>query len=340
MGGMERASVNLANALNEEGYKVYFIVILKKQHFFDLNANITLIEPNLFNINSISLLKTITYLRKNIKTINPDSTLVFGQFYGALSMLATFGFKNKIYLSERSSPFYVWPLSQRIINKFCFSIKKPDGLIAQTSIAKKYQQLYYGKNVKIEVIHNQVREINYFPDIKREKIILAVGRFNDISKGFDLLIQSFALVKNEDWRLVFAGGDENGQHLRNIASNYNVLHRIDFLGKVLRIDEVYAKASIFVIPSRSEGFPNALCEAMAAGLPCISFDFVAGPRDIIDNGKNGIIVEFGNLEKLAEEIDLLISNEELRFKLGANAKFISDTLGKKNITKKIIDFIL
>ncbi|MBK8622156.1 MAG: glycosyltransferase [Saprospiraceae bacterium] len=73
-------------------------------------------------------------------------------------------------------------------------------------------------------------------------------------------------------------------------SNYNVLHRIDFLGKVLRIDEFYA-SKYFCIPS-DRRVPNALCEAMAAGLPCVSFDFVACSRDIIDNGKNGIIVEF------------------------------------------------
>ena len=74
-----------------------------------------------------------------------------------------------------------------------------------------------------------------------------------------------------------------------------MIRRIKFLGKVEEIDKCYAYAGMFVIPSRSEGFPNALAEAMTAGCCCVTFDFVAGPRDIITNNINGIIVENKNM---------------------------------------------
>ena len=88
----------------------------------------------------------------------------------------------------------------RAINKFAFSIKPPKGVIAQTNIAAEYQRKYFKKS-KVVVIPNSVREVQLFPEIKREKVILAVGRLNDYLKGFDLLIESFAKLKNQDWEL-------------------------------------------------------------------------------------------------------------------------------------------
>ena len=338
MGGIERASSNTANGLSELGAKVYFLSLFKKEAFFKLNEGIEIIEPQGFNKTKLSLFKSILWIRKEVKRVNPEHILVFNKFYGAITALALLGTKYPYFLSERSSPLFVWRQPMRAINKFAFSIKPPKGVIAQTNIAAEYQRKYF-KKTEVIVIPNSVREVQLFPEIKREKVILAVGRLNDYLKGFDLLIESFAKLKNQDWELHIAGGDEEGEALKEQAERLGVINRIKFLGKVKEIDKCYAYAGMFVIPSRSEGFPNALAEAMGAGCLCIAFDFTAGPRDIIVDGISGLIVENGNTTEMAKAIDYLIAHPEKRIQLSKEAIKIREKLNKNIIANKIKYFL-
>ena len=338
MGGIERASSNTANGLSELGAKVYFLSLFKKEAFFKLNEGIEIIEPQGFNKTKLSLFKSILWIRKEVKRVNPEHILVFNKFYGAITALALLGTKYPYFLSERSSPLFVWRQPMRAINKFAFSIKPPKGVIAQTNIAAEYQRKYF-KKTEVIVIPNSVREVQLFPEIKREKVILAVGRLNDYLKGFDLLIESFAKLKNQDWELHIAGGDEEGEALKEQAERLGVINRIKFLGKVKEIDKCYAYAGMFVIPSRSEGFPNALAEAMGAGCSCIAFDFTAGPRDIIVDGISGLIVENGNTTEMAKAIDYLIAHPEKRMQLSKEAIKIREKLNKNIIANKIKYFL-
>ena len=338
MGGIERASSNTANGLSELGAKVYFLSLFKKEAFFKLNEGIEIIEPQGFNKTKLSLFKSILWIRKEIKRVNPEHILVFNKFYGAITALALLGTKYPYFLSERSSPLFVWRQPMRAINKFAFSIKPPKGVIAQTNIAAEYQRKYF-KKTEVIVIPNSVREVQLFPEIKREKVILAVGRLNDYLKGFDLLIESFAKLKNQDWELHIAGGDEEGEALKEQAERLGVINRIKFLGKVKEIDKCYAYAGMFVIPSRSEGFPNALAEAMTAGCCCIAFDFVAGPNEMITNGVDGILVPSGDTQKLAEAIDDLIVKDDFRDVLAQKAIKTSQHFKKSTIISKIANVI-
>ncbi len=338
MGGIERASSNTANGLSELGAKVYFLSLFKKEAFFKLNEGIEIIEPQGFNKTKLSLFKSILWIRKEVKRVNPEHILVFNKFYGAITALALLGTKYPYFLSERSSPLFVWRQPMRAINKFAFSIKPPKGVIAQTNIAAEYQRKYF-KKTEVIVIPNSVREVQLFPEIKREKVILAVGRLNDYLKGFDLLIESFAKLKNQDWELHIAGGDEEGEALKEQAERLGVINRIKFLGKVKEIDKCYAYAGMFVIPSRSEGFPNALAEAMGAGCSCIAFDFTAGPRDIIVDGISGLIVENGNTTEMAKAIDYLIAHPEKRMQLSKEAIKIREKLNENLIVNKIYYFL-
>ncbi|WP_396189253.1 glycosyltransferase [Flavobacterium sp.] len=338
MGGIERASSNTANGLSELGAKVYFLSLFKKEAFFKLNEGIEIIEPQGFNKTKLSLFKSILWIRKEVKRVNPEHILVFNKFYGAITALALLGTKYPYFLSERSSPLFVWRQPMRAINKLAFSIKPPKGVIAQTNIAAEYQRKYFNKT-EVIVIPNSVREVQLFPEIKREKVILAVGRLNDYLKGFDLLIESFAKLKNQDWELHIAGGDEEGEALKEQAERLGVINRIKFLGKVKEIDKCYAYAGMFVIPSRSEGFPNALAEAMTAGCCCIAFDFVAGPNEMITNGVDGILVPSGDTQKLAEAIDDLIVKDDFRDVLAQKAIKTSQHFKKSTIISKIANVI-
>jgi glycosyltransferase involved in cell wall biosynthesis len=338
MGGMERAAVNTANSLQNSNIEIVFVALFKKEHFFTLNRDIKLLEPLGFNTKSLSFVKTILWIRNIVKTEKPDTILAFNKLYAALTAFALVGIKIPFFISERSSPLFVWKQPFKTINRIAFWLKPPTGVIAQTSIAASYQAKYFKKS-KIQVIPNILRPITLYPEIERNEIILAVGRLGDHLKGFDLLIESFSLLINKTWQLHIAGGDENGQELKELATKLGVLNRITFLGKVKNIDKVYASAGIFVIPSRSEGFPNALAEAMGAGCCSVAFDFTAGPRDMIQNNVSGIIVENGNITKMALAIDKLINNPEKRLLLGQEASKIVSKLSPKVIRNEIIEFL-
>lgn len=340
MGGIQKASVNLANELVHLNKKVVYLTLFKQEHFFQLDNKIELIEPmSQLNSDSLSLFKSISWIRKEIQRVKPKVVFIYNKLYAAIGAISTIGLDVTLVISERSSPFYGWEWKTNLISKIFFSIHPPHKVISQTRIAGELHQKYYS-NSKVAVIPNALREVGLHSDIKREKIILAVGRFNDPCKGFDLLIQTFNLIENEDWRLVFAGGTASeGQYLLEMAKG-SKKSRIDFLGPVKEIDKEYARAGIFVMPSRSEGFPNALCEAMAAGCPVISFDFIAGPRDIINNEVDGIIVPPENVNILAKKIDELILDEKKRGELSQNALRIRERYAAPKLAQQFIDFIL
>lgn len=340
MGGIERASCNLANSLDELGCCITYIALFKQPIFFSLRNSVKFIEPTNFNIKKLNFLRTIFWLRKMINQDKPDAIIVFNKFYAALTLLSFAFIRNTpIFTSERSSPFFQWDKKLDYFMKLVFFLFPPKGVIAQTNIAAAHQSKKYRKSVRLRVIPNILRDVKEFPEIKKENYILAVGRFNDPNKGFDQLIDAFSRIHNQSWQLVFAGGDEDGQDLKVQAERLGIIDRIIFLGKVTNIDAVFAQSKIFVIPSRSEGFPNALCEAMAAGLPCISFDFIAGPRDLINHENNGVLVENGNIQALSRAIDDLINDEQKRLKLGENAKKIRKKLNKTTVGKEILQFI-
>ncbi len=339
---MERASVTLANALGGLGFEITFITLFGRDHFFKLEASIQFYEPAGFNSKKLNLFTTLKWLRSVIKREKPDRIIVFNKFYGAIVLISLIFTKHSVFITERSSPLYNWPLKIRLINRLAYALKKPAGIIAQTSVAAYYQEKYYGPNVEIGIIPNAIRAVTLYPNIKREKIVIAVGRLNEFNKGFDQLLKAFARVPNPDWFLHLVGNDENenGSDLKVLASELGIQSRVRFLGLVKDIDPLLAKASIYVIPSRSEGFPNALCEAMAAGLACVSFDFMAGPRDIIDHNFNGLIVENGNIELLSYTIQNLIENESERTRLGENAFRDKHRFNSIDIAKRYSNFVL
>jgi len=339
LGGVERASCNLANALCSEQFDVRYLGLIPEPKFYSLNNKIRYIEPGNFNKKKLNFIKTLRYIRKEVFQYDPTVIIVFTKFYAALTNLALWMSSYKIILTERSSPLYKWPLKIEFLCRFSFGFKSPSKVISQTNIAASYHRKYYTKS-KVKVIPNALRPIQQYPDLSRKNWILAVGRFHDDCKGFDRLIRAFNIIQNKTWRLVFAGGTQaEGQYLLKLTKDKTTASRIDFLGKVKDIDKIYAQSGVFVMPSRSEGFPNALCEAMSAGCACISFDFIAGPKDIIKNSFDGVLVENGNINELAQEIDNLILDEEKRLELGYNARLISKRLSYERVASQYIDYI-
>ena len=190
-----------------------------------------------------------------------------------------------------------------LVNK----IRKLDRFVVLT----EYDRQAWQDISRVDVIPNP---LPFYPDVKdgpRRKRIIAVGRYFD-EKGYDLLLKAWALVVNrcDDWELAIYG-DGNKTYYERIASLLNLdKRRCRLYDSIHDVQKEYLDSSLFVCTSRFEGFGMGIIEAMACGLPVVAFDCLWGPRSIISNGEDGVLVENGNVPKFAEAILSLIENPE------------------------------
>ena len=196
------------------------------------------------------------------------------------------------------------------------SLKNCNCIVSLTKEDASYWDIYT-KNVKIipNILTISPKRVNNYSN----KRVIAAGRFSH-QKGFDLLLEAWHLInkKHTDWNLYIFG---NGDRLpyQTIVNQYKMNFNVHLLPATDDIVEEYSKSSIFVMSSRFEGFGLVLAEAMSCGLPCISFDCPYGPRDIITDREDGILVENGNVELLAQQLELLMSKPSLRQNMGLKA---------------------
>lgn len=154
----------------------------------------------------------------------------------------------------------------------------------------------------------------------QNKKVMAVGS-HSYNKGYDLLLDSWRKIEEKypDWELhVYGKIDKDETFIR--YAQHLALKQVYFHAPVSDIQSKYAEASVFVLPSRTEGFGMVLIEAMSCGVPCVSFDCPSGPADIITDGEDGWLVEKENVAQLSEKLILLITDESLRKKMGQAAK--------------------
>lgn len=181
--------------------------------------------------------------------------------------------------------------------------------------------------------------ISDFPSLSsplNQKNVIAVGRYT-WQKGFDMLIDAWSLVAthNLDWMLHIYGPGDNNEY-QCMAKEKGIGNRLICHSYAKNVYEKYMDSSIFVLSSRYEGFGLVLAEAMASGLPSVAFSCPDGPADIVTDGVDGILVESGNVEKLAEGLLYLISHEEDRVRFGANARQNMRRYDKDNIMQQWI----
>lgn len=165
----------------------------------------------------------------------------------------------------------------------------------------------------------------FYPDTlpagKDGHTIISVGRL-DSQKGYDLLVEAWPKVKarHPDWQVRVYGQGEDREKLERRARELGVDDVVLFCAPVVNIAEEYLKSEFYVMSSRFEGLPMALLEAMACGLPCVSFDCPHGPADVIAHGEDGLLVENGNTERLAQAVNDLIENPQRRRQMGQKAR--------------------
>ena len=341
-GGIERSLVNLSKHFVARGHRVVYVACRRGEHFFQLEKAVKFVEPDFTHKSNgfgkiETYVNTIRYLRLHIKREKPDAILSFGDIINPLALIANMGLPYPIYISDRISPKQKLGFFKNLMKQLTY--RRASGIIAQSQMAADYKRKVFGDKINLAIIPNSLRDIEEFPNMEKENWVIGVGRLS-YEKGFDRLIDAFSRIRgHEDWKLVLVGDGPEKAQLERLVETRGIKSRVVFLGKRNDVDRLFAQSKIFVIPSRCEGFPNALCEAMASPLPCISFDSIAA-SDLIENRVNGVVLSDGDIGALAKEICVLMDDERLRDKYAKNACQIRGRLDKNKVGNMFLKYIL
>jgi len=287
--------------------------------------------------------KTIQFLRRSIKLKNlfrrenPDYIISFMESANFPSILGAYfsGKLNKLTVSNHADPSFMLR-SQRLLIPYLYRFPKH---IVVVSEGASGSLIKIGvKKKKMKIIYNPLPSSrpNFYQSLPRpsnapKDYILGVGRL-DKQKGFDLLIEAFSNIQNSNIHLVILGEGQEKNKLQNIIMNKGLSDRIHLLGLVDDIWPWYRYAKCFVSSSLKEAWGNAIVEAMSQGCPVIAFDCDYGPREIITNGLNGLLVNVNNLESLTSTISNLITNKYLSDKLTRNGLIRSSEFDAKALS--------
>lgn len=198
---------------------------------------------------------------------------------------------------------------------------------------------YWGNLPNIEVIPNAAMHVSdAYSDVMNKRVI-AVGRL-DYQKGFDRLIQAWELVQHTgkftDWKLDIFGQGEWQEMLQKMIDKAELQNTVCLNRPTKQIGEEYVKSDLLVMSSNYEGFPMVMIEAMACGLPVVSFDYKCGPKDIIQSGINGLLVPNGDIQALADAMMIVMEDEAYRKMLSLNARKVVDTYSEQAVMSQWI----
>lgn len=321
-GGIERVVINLANALCTR-HKITIIVEngSRDNIAFSINANIEFIFLNdiwkkyhlKHFLNKLSYNRFInSLLSKENKNIVIENGTKFFPFIKK---------KNTKYF--RLEHFNLEIYFKKYLNKLPLFFPRVSLFDQWILLSAKELQTAQKISKKISVIHNFLPILPSQNTDYAKKRIISIGRFSPTDqKGYIRLIELYSLIakKCPDWELVLIGDGENKFKIEDLIKQKGLSEFIKTKPSTSNIEQEYLNASIYVMTSHFEGFPMVLLEAMGFGLPCIAYDVLSGPSDIIKDNQSGFLIPNNNQQSFAEKLSLLMNSYELREKMGKASK--------------------
>ena len=321
VGGAQTAILNVAHFLNQ--YVEVELVVLKSFQSEGL-------EPEGLNVTYLKVNRwfRVFGLRKLIISQNYSHAISFLTDANIILLLASVGTGLNVIVSERTFPGkhrinFLFRLLRRIFYPFA------DKLVVQTELTRDwFSDVMPGLDVRVipNILDRSFLEIGLqrlYQTSFISKRIICVGRLSR-EKRFDLVIKAFAnipLKLRSDWKLSFVGDGDQRNELKNLCQLLGTANAVEFLGQLKDVSKIYEISDVFVLASDYEGFPNALLEAMGAGLCCIARNCYVGPSEIIDSSDVGFLLDYDLfVDELTYTLIDVINNPELLMSKGSNAQ--------------------
>ncbi len=337
-GGAERVLSILTSRWAQKGYDVAIVTYDQgASSFFPISNKVNIIKTRLSGGSLprrfVNHLKRPFIFRQIIKNLSPDIIISFMDKTNLLVLVASSYLKIPVIISERIDPRSPSPgVIVSFLRRFIY--KKAAALIALSK-----EQANWFKNLCEQVIFIpnpiEISKDKPYATVDREHTIIAVGRLTK-QKGFDLLLQAFCKIHSDfpEWKLVIYGQGPEKERLEDLACKLKINEKVTFAGLTKELPMIFLKAGIFVLPSRWEGFPNVLIEAMAAGCPVIATDCTDSILDIVSHEESGILVPTEDIDALAMALKSLLSNASLRNSLGKKALKSVEQFSLEKISKE------
>ena len=345
-GGAERVLVLLSKGFIERGHQVNVITFSDQStDFYQLPVESSRLALGIMKQSSglvggfTNNLKRISILKQAIKSTDPDVVISFLRKTNILTILASKGEKYPVIGTEHNdvrvfSYGKFWETLRRWTYPNCSMIVSVSQGVDNSldSLSKSKRAVIYNP---IIIQNNEARDPLPLDVDFTKNWIVSMGRLNE-QKGFDLLLKAFQKVAFEhpNWQLLILGKGELREQLEQIRDNLRLSGRVVFTGALENPFYVLKKAKLFVMASRHEGFPLALGEALACGLPVISTDCPSGPKEMIRHNVDGLLVANHDVSALATAIESLISNEQERQRLATKAPEVIERFGIDKIVKE------
>jgi GalNAc-alpha-(1->4)-GalNAc-alpha-(1->3)-diNAcBac-PP-undecaprenol alpha-1,4-N-acetyl-D-galactosaminyltransferase len=328
-GGAERVAATMANQWTAQGDRVTLITLdTVASDVYRVDAQVERVGLGLMRISANALhagwnnAQRIRALRQAIRAAVSDCVVSITDRMNVLVLLATRGFDTPVVIAEHSDPrrqpmVGTWERLRKWTYPRCAAA------VALTDTVAQYLHTVVGQR-PVYVIPNGIRvpSVTASDIAERDKrTIVAMGRLSP-EKGFDLLIDAFARLaaQHPDWRLEIAGEGPERAQLQQRIDQRGLRQQVQLVGWVDDPAQFLSRGAMFVMSSRYEGFPMSLLEAMACGVPVVSFDCDSGPRAIIRPEVDGLLVPAADPIAMAHAIDRLMSDPVTRHRLGQCAR--------------------
>lgn len=343
-GGMEKVICDLANYFcTKDSLEIHLVVYGTNSPFFYKPINGVIVHQTKYDISDsnklIHTIKTLLFIRKTVKNIKAHSVLSFGEYWNNLVIISLLFVNIPIYVSDRCRPnIKLHGINERL-RKFLY--KFAHGIIVQTECAKNIYSNIFPKN-KLYVVPNPIKVNSFDLDSIRENIVLSVGRLIP-SKHHEQLIDIFTEINNPEWRLVIVGGNalKNNRIVEleaQIRAN-GMEGKIFLVGEQKDVEKYYNTSKIFAFTSSSEGFPNVIGEAMSYNLPIVTYDCIAGPKEMIEDGINGFLIPLFNQKQFILKLQMLMENELLIKSMGNKSSVLIKKYDFEVIANKFLTII-
>jgi GalNAc-alpha-(1->4)-GalNAc-alpha-(1->3)-diNAcBac-PP-undecaprenol alpha-1,4-N-acetyl-D-galactosaminyltransferase len=263
-------------------------------------------------------------IRQAVRVLAPDVVVSFMDTMNVTALIGCLGLDIPVIVSERNDPaLHRIGRAKEAVRDRIYSLARL--VVAQTRRVARYFPA--SLQPKLRIIANPVPRATLSarpdrPNAQGRMRIISVGRLEP-HKGFDRLIEAFALIVDErpDWDLVIIGEGPERSRLETLVRRHDLDHRIHFPGVVKHVFRELAASHLMAFPSRYEGFPNALAEALAAGLPAVGQKGVSGVEDLIVEGKTGMLLDASDdAAAFAATLSVLMGDARRRHELGVAAR--------------------